>query len=117
MPWTVTVRTGGAVRKQRLPSLALALDALEEAGRAEEALPPKTTVDLRARTFEPGAQVVARIELSGPERFWPKLRAGVDVRGDRSSEAWEGRVARTLIDQQERESSYDALRRVLAGRG
>jgi hypothetical protein len=112
--WALKVRVGPKVEKQRYPDLAEALDALEERGRELESRANKHTLDLKViRKFEPVQQVSARIELAGPGR----VRAGVDVRGDGSSEGWTGRIRRSLIEQQPGETAYDALRRTLAQRG
>jgi hypothetical protein len=110
--FTLTVRAGAKVRKQQHPVLEAALDALEREGRSLE-----RSADGRAhggtliRKLEPVQLVVARLELSGPGR----LRAGVDVRGDGSSEAFTGRVRRRVVEQRAGESAYDALRRELGG--
>jgi hypothetical protein len=110
VPYKVTVRAGPKVERERHERLADALAAIERRGRELEqranARPVGGTV---VRRFEPVQQVVARIELAGPGR----LRAGVDVRGDGSSEAFMGRVRRRLIEQRGGESAYDALRRGL----
>ena len=109
-PYTLTVRSDARVKKQGHPDLETALGALEQIARElasrAEARPAGGTL---IRRMEPVQQVVARIELSGPRR----LRAGVDVRGDGSSEAFTGRVRRTVVQQRPRETSYDALRRAL----
>jgi len=110
--YTITLRVGGKVERRRVTDLEAALAALESSGRELEQSSRTEPLGGRlVRRFEPVHQVVGRIELAGPGR----LRAGVDVRGDGSSEAFTGRVRRTLVRQDDGESPYDALRRVLAG--
>jgi hypothetical protein len=110
-PFLVRVRVRGKVRKRRCSALTEALTVLEHEGRELEA-----GVDGRSRggglvrRLEPVQIVVARLELSGPRG----LRAGVDVRGDGSSEAFTGRTRRRVLEQRSGESPYDALRRELA---
>jgi hypothetical protein len=108
--YTLTIRSRARVRKERYPDREAALDAVERIGielaEGAEARPAGGTL---IRRIEPVQQVVARLELSGPAR----LRAGVDVRGDGSSEAFTGRLRRTLVAQRRGESAYDALRRTL----
>jgi hypothetical protein len=111
--YAVTVRSGARVRKERFAALEAALAAIEREGRElERTADARTRGGTFIRKLEPGQQVVARLELSGPSG----LRAGVDVRGDGSSEAFTGRVRRRLVEQSRRESAYDALRRALDGR-
>jgi hypothetical protein len=110
MPWTVTVRTGGRVQRERHAALGDALDAVEAAGRAAQAAPARRPVDIRTRRFEPVQLVATRIELSGPTRLLPDVRAGIDVRGDGSVEAWSGRLARRVLEPRDHQSAYAALR-------
>ena len=93
-------------------ALDAALAALERRARDARARrpPPGGRRAPSLRKFEPVQQVVGRVELAGPRR----LRAGVDVRGDGSAEAFTGRVRRRLVAQRTGESPYDALRRELA---
>jgi hypothetical protein len=110
MPFTLTIRQGPKVVRERFTDLAAALSAMEEHGcRLERRADARPVGGRMVRRFEPVQQVVGRVELKGPGR----LRAGVDVRGDGSSEAFTGRVRRKLVEQRRRESPYDALRRVL----
>jgi hypothetical protein len=111
--YTVTIRSGAKVRKERFGALQAALEAIESSGRElERSADSSPRGGTFMRKLEPMQQVVARLELSGPSR----LRAGVDVRGDGSTEAFTGRVRRRLVEQKGRESAYDALRRALDGR-
>jgi hypothetical protein len=99
------------VRKQRHDGLEPALAAVERiVGELADGASARPAGGTLIRRLEPVQQVIGRVELAGPG----KVRAGVDVRGDGSTEAYTGRVRRTLVDRRRRESVTDALRRVLA---
>ena len=114
MRWKLTVRSGPKVKRTTFATLDLALQELEDRGRELAKAAPRRPVDAKIRRFEPSQQVFARLELSGPERLVPSVHAGVDVRGDGSTEAYRGRVRREVIDERPGESTYAALRRSLA---
>jgi hypothetical protein len=108
--YRLTVRRAAKVERERFADLPSAIDALARRGRELERESGALAVGGRLmRRIEPVQQVVARLELAGPHR----LRAGVDVRGDGSSEGYTGRLSRELIEQRHGESAYDALRRAL----
>jgi hypothetical protein len=102
--WQVVVRTGPRVQKQRAGSLEEALELLETEARVAANTERRGEVDVRR--YSPADQVAVRAELRGPGP-----RAGFDVRGDGSVQAWTGRVRRRLIEPEGDETPYDALRR------
>ena len=114
MPWTLTVREGSRVHRNGFADLELVLDELEARGRALERSASSAAVDVRVRRFAPDEQVIARLELAGPKRLAPGVRAGVDIRGDGSAIAYVGRVRRAALKPRRGESAYDALRRELS---
>lgn len=116
MGWKLTERAGPQVTRSSFPDVSVALEALEARGRELAETAAGQPVDVKFRRYAPEEQVVARLELAGPERFVPSVRAGVDVRGDGTVEAFRGRVRRQVVDPQGGESPYAALRRVLQQR-
>ena len=109
--YTVTIRADSRARKERFDELSTALSALEERGRELQAAAHERPLGgTLIRRLEPVQIVVARLELSGP---W-QLRAGVDVRGDGSSEAFTGRLLRRVLEQRPGEDPYEALRRAVS---
>jgi hypothetical protein len=107
--YVVRVRTGAKVERLRFERLGEALAMIESRGRELEREAPGRVVDLKVKRFEPVQQVVSRLELAGPGR----MRAGVDVRGDGSAEAYTGRMRREVILQQAGEDAYGALERAI----
>ena len=109
--WALTVRDGPRVKREKFPDRDAALAALEQHGRElERGADAKAVGGTLMRKIEPVQQVVGRIEIRASG-----VRAGVDVRGDGSSEAFTGRVRRRVVEQRAGESAYDALRRELGG--
>jgi hypothetical protein len=117
VPWKLTVRAGPRVERSRFDELGAALDAAEQRARELASRAPRAAVDVKVRRFEPIQQVVARIELAGPQRLLPSARGGVDVRGDGSTEAYVGSIRREVIKQRKGETAYKALRRALVTKG
>jgi hypothetical protein len=109
MAYRVVIRSGPRIERLDAASLDEALDLIERRARALAGRPGRRPVELRFKTFEPVQQVAHRLELQAPGG----VRAGLDVRGDGSVEAWTGRLRRRLVPQEPGESAYAALRRRL----
>jgi hypothetical protein len=110
--WKLTLRRGPKVTVERLASRDAALDALAAALTTTpvDRLRPTRAF---AREIAPEDQVALRAELAGPQRLWPRVHAGVDVRGDGSFVAFTGRVNRAVVEVEDGETPVQALRRVL----
>ena len=108
--YALTARIRGRVSRERFENLDAALLALERSGHALQGRADAESVGgALMRRFEPGDQVSARLEVSGPRR----LRVGVDVRGDGTAVPFTGRLVRKQVERRKNESAYDALRRVV----
>ena len=102
----LTARVGPKVRKERYASLDDALAALE---REIAGVGGRSAEKVFGREYAPAAQVAGRFEVVAPGG----ARAGIDVRGDGSAEAFQGRVRKRLVERGPDESAVAALRRVL----
>jgi hypothetical protein len=101
------------VTRDRFDDLDDALRALRARAQDLSRAAPRRAVDAKIRRFDPVQQVSARLELAGPERLSPTVQAGVDVRGDGSTEAFLGRVRRRVIEERGGEDTYQALGRAV----
>jgi hypothetical protein len=114
VPYTVIIRVGPKVTRERAATLLEAIDVLERGLTSLGDEARRGPQRAFAREYEPVAQVSARGELSGPGWLRRPVRAGADVRGDGSIEAYRGKVKRELITQERGETAFDALRRSLS---
>jgi hypothetical protein len=112
----LTVRTGPRVERMRFDALEDALGGLDDRVRELAGAAEQTPAPTQLKHYEAADQVVARLELSGPERRLSSVHAGVDVRGDGSTQAYLGRVRRRLIDRGPGEDDLAAVRRELTRR-
>jgi hypothetical protein len=106
--YRVTFRVGSHVERDGHDDLVAALAALERRLRSLGDELRRPTRSAFGREYEPAAQVAARAEIAGRG-----VRAGVDVRGDGSTEAWTGRLRRSVVAPGPGEDAYAALRRAL----
>src|ERR1019366_2936463 len=79
VPWRLTVRIGPRVQRSRFERLDEALEALERRAGELARDAPRDALDVRFKRYEPIQQVAARIELAGPQRLLPSVRAGLDA--------------------------------------
>jgi hypothetical protein len=109
-PYCVIIRGRGRPAKTRHPTADAALELLERELRVAATRQEPRVERVLGREYEPIQQVAVRGELRGPGG----LRAGIDVRGDGSAEAFSGRVVRRLIRSHDREDAWATLRRFVA---
>jgi hypothetical protein len=108
-PWKLKLRIGPRIVDERADTLPEALQDLRISLTAVAAEAPGEPASTVFREYEPVQQVIARGEIKGPGG----VRAGIDVRGDGSSEAWTGRFSKAVVVQEPGEDAYQALERVL----
>ena len=101
-------RTGENDRRD-FATLADAVDWMETELRAASSVIARAPQVERAlgRDYEPAEQVAVRGELRGPGR----LRAGIDVRGDGSTQAFVGVIRRRPIASRDGEDAWASFRR------
>jgi hypothetical protein len=109
--WKLTVRHGSDVSHQRFDDLDEAVAAMRERALAIRAEGPARPVK-SLRDYEPGDQVHARLQLTGPGLLRRPV-AGVDVRGDGTFVPFSGGVGRRELDPTHHETPFDVVRETL----
>jgi hypothetical protein len=110
--YKLTIRNGPKVEREKHASLDDAVASMRDHAdriRAEGGLPEVTMF----RTYEPGARVQARLEIStgGPLRG---RDAGIDVMGDGGLVPFRGGVFRKPLAPADGETAFDAVAAALS---
>jgi hypothetical protein len=110
-PWKLTVRHGSDVEHEQFDDLEEAVAAMRERALAIRSEGPVRPVR-SLRDYEPGAQVHARLQLSGRGLF-RKPVAGIDVRGNGTFVPFKGGVVREELDPTDYDTPFDLVRETL----
>jgi hypothetical protein len=94
------------------PALAALQSHVTEIAQEASRSPAET----KLRRYGPEQQVVARLEISGPQRRLASIYAGIDIQADGSTRPYLGRVRRRPIDVAADEHPAAAIRRILQDR-
>lgn len=111
--WTLTLRAGPRVERERFADLGDAVAEMQrriEAVKAEGPLGPAKMF----REYEPARRIHARAEISRG-RFLSTKGAGVDLMGDGALVPYSGTVWRRVLDAGEDETAYETVRKFLEG--
>jgi hypothetical protein len=109
--WKLTVRHGSDVDHAEFEDLTEAVSTMRERALAIRSEGPARRVQ-SLRDYEPGDQVLARLQLSGRGLF-RKPTAGVDVRGDGTFVPFRGGVGREELDPTSHDTPFDLVRETL----
>ena len=111
--YKLTIRNGPKVTREKHASLDEAIAALREHTErilAEGDLPEVSMI----RTYEPGDQVKARLEISAGGVLRSR-DAGIDVMGDGGLVPFRGGITRKVIEPTEGQSAFEAVAEVFDG--
>jgi hypothetical protein len=113
LSWTLTVRHGSTVDREKFerldPALDLARGRLEEI-RTEGGLPAISAL----RDFAPGQRVHARFEIDGPG-FFRGPKGGIDLMGDGTVVAYTGTIRKEPLEADSLDDAFRRLRESLGG--
>jgi hypothetical protein len=109
--WTLTVRHGSEVDRERFDELGEAVAEMRRRAleiRAEGPVRPVSAL----RDFTPGSQVQARLQLSG-DGLLRKPTAGIDIRGNGTFVPFRGGLKREELDPTHHDTPFDVVRETL----